>query len=470
MRSKEGYTITEQLQTMFLLKDKPIISKNPKELNEHPLSKKLFGDLPEKDFEQLKNDIKRRGIQDPLHITKNDVVISGHQRRMIAANLGINVPCIIRNDLAEDWQVEQQIILDNLLRRQLKDWQIPPISKHLEEIEKKKAKERQKLLAGTRPNKESDLKENLPEGDKGQSRDKVANQFGISGKQYDKIKTIDDKAPKEIKQQWKQNKITTHTAYLRTKKHIRKKEREKQKKKKTKKQDNTSFDNIKNMDCFDFLKTIENNSIDLVITDPPYEISKETGFIKMSEMGVDKLGISMDFGKWDKNFKNLPIIIEEFYRILKPNGTLIIFYDIWKITKLTKMLTDVKFKQLRFIEWIKTNPVPINSKINYLTNAREIAITCVKNGKPTFNSEYDNGIYKHPIFHNGKRIHPTQKPVKLFEELIEKHSDKNNVILDCFLGSGTTIIAAKNLKRRCIGCEIDKEYYNLIIKRLNDGE
>lgn len=105
--------------------------------------------------------------------------------------------------------------------------------------------------------------------------------------------------------------------------------------------------------------------------------------------------------------------------MLKSSGTIICFYDLWKITKLRKIFEDSKFQQIRFIEWIKTNPVPINSKVNYLTNSREIAIVGVKGGKPVFNSEYDNGVYLYPICHDKGRFHPTQKPVALLEDLIK---------------------------------------------------
>ena len=132
------------------------------------------------------------------------------------------------------------------------------------------------------------------------------------------------------------------------------------------------------------------------------------------------------------------------------------------------ILLHNKFKQLRFIEWIKTNPVPINSKINYLTNSREIALTAVKVGKPTFHSQYDNGIYEYPIQGGKRRTHPTQKNLKLFEHLIKKHSNEGDIILDCFLGSGTTAIAAYNTERNFVGCELNKEYYQKSIKWLED--
>jgi site-specific DNA-methyltransferase (adenine-specific) len=217
----------------------------------------------------------------------------------------------------------------------------------------------------------------------------------------------------------------------------------------------------------------------LVLTDPPYEISKPSGFIDsltkpdgtpQSERTLRRFGISLDFGEWDKNELNLLPYIQEMYRVLKPSGTMIMFYDIWKITPLKNMMEASKFKQLRYLEWIKTNPVPINSKINYLTNSREIALTGVKKSKPVFNSEYDNGVYRYPIYHAKDRFHPTQKSLKLFEDLIKKHSNQDDTVLDCFLGSGTTAVAALRTKRNFIGCEIDESYYIKMKERVEKYE
>lgn len=263
-----------------------------------------------------------------------------------------------------------------------------------------------------------------------------------------------------------------------------------------------------NKDAFEYIKEIENNSIDLILTDPPYIISKETGMnkfhnkikenneeIKKTEdewieykykNGINddknkdkfmnygtifgkKYSVKTNYGSWDENFdlNKLEIIIEDFYKKLRKGGTLIIFFDLWKISYLKEILEKYKFKQIRFIEWIKVNPLPINSKINYLTNAREIALVAVKEGIPTFNSSYDKGIYTYPLESGKNKFHPTQKSLKLFEDLINKHSNKNDIVLDVFLGSGTTAIACKNLERRFKGCEISKEYYDKIIEVLH---
>ena len=226
-----------------------------------------------------------------------------------------------------------------------------------------------------------------------------------------------------------------------------------------------------NESCFDFLLKIESKSIDLILIDPPYEISRPTNFQNTALTGTDtdRFRISMDFGEWDKNFYGLEKVFKEGYRILRDGGTMICFYDLWKIETIKKYYDDNKFKQIRFIEWLKTNPVPINSKINYLTNAREVAVLGIKKAKPTFNSSYDNGIYQYPICQDKNRFHPTQKPLALIKDLILKHSNEGDVVLDCFAGSGTTGVAALETKRNFLGCEIDKEYFEKSEKRIKES-
>ena len=225
-----------------------------------------------------------------------------------------------------------------------------------------------------------------------------------------------------------------------------------------------------NQSCFELLASLENKTIDLVLIDPPYDISRPTNFQSGEETGkdTDRFRISMDFGEWDKNFTGLEIAIRECFRVLKDGGTMICFYDLWKIETLKSYLEAAGFVQIRFIEWIKTNPVPINSKINYLTNSREVAVLGVKKSKPTFHSEYDNGIYRYPICQDKGRFHPTQKPLALIADLINKHSNEGEIVLDCFAGSCTTGVAAVLNNRRFIGCELDAEYYEKAVQRLKD--
>ena len=216
-----------------------------------------------------------------------------------------------------------------------------------------------------------------------------------------------------------------------------------------------------NQDCLEFLAALDSKSVDMVLTDPPYEVSRDTNFSSGKKTGrnTDRFRVSMEFGDWDYGFSNLLEVIRECYRVLKAGGVMVCFYDLWKLTTLKEYFDKAKFQQLRFIEWLKTNPVPLNSRTNYLTNAREIALVGVKGGRPTFHSEYDNGIYRYPICRDKGRFHPTQKPVALMEALILKHTNKGELVLDCFAGSGTTAAAAYNTDRNFIGCELCGEYY-----------
>ena len=179
-----------------------------------------------------------------------------------------------------------------------------------------------------------------------------------------------------------------------------------------------------------------------------------------------KYCVKTNYGNWDNEFtiEKLEIFICEYYKKLKNGGTMIIFFDIWKISLLKQIMEKYKFKQIRFIEWIKTNPQPLNSSTNYLTNCREIALLGIKGTKPIFNSKYDNGIYMFPLQGGKNRFHPTQKSLSLFEELIKKHSNENNIVLDTFLGGGTTAIACKNTNRRFKGCEISTEYFDKVME------
>ena len=259
---------------------------------------------------------------------------------------------------------------------------------------------------------------------------------------------------------------------------------------------------IQNVEGLAYLSTIANNSIDLILTDPPYIISRESGMnthynnVKSNEKNsitvvkteeeweeyktanalLDDVGrsnylkygtvygkkycVKTDYGEWDSEFtmELLEQFISEYYKKLRKGGTMIMFFDLWKITPLKELMEKYKFKQIRMIEWIKTNPQPLNSGVNYLTNCREIALIGVKGGKPTFNSKYDNGIYMYPLQGGKNRFHPTQKSLPLFEALITKHSNENDIVLDTFLGAGTTAIACKNTNRKFRGCEISEEY------------
>ena len=215
-----------------------------------------------------------------------------------------------------------------------------------------------------------------------------------------------------------------------------------------------------------FFDSIANGSVDLVLTDPPYTISRDTGFKAIGKNSVERFAVSMDFGEWDHSLIDLDMLCNLSYSALRSGGTAIIWYDIWKLSYLSDSMKRAGFKQIRLIMWNKTNPVPLNAKVNYLSNHSEVAVLGVKVGKPTFHGYYDNGRYKYPIPNNGHRYHPTQKPLNLFVDLVLKHSNEGDLVIDPFLGGGTAAVAATTNNRRFLGCDKDERYVQIAKSRL----
>lgn len=219
---------------------------------------------------------------------------------------------------------------------------------------------------------------------------------------------------------------------------------------------------IYNQDCLEGMKNINNNSIDAIITDPPYDISRDNNFTTMGRAGID-------FGEWDKGFNQFSWL-PEAYRVLKDGGTLFIFNDWKNVGEIAKYCESIGFEIKDMVRWKKTNPMPRNRDRRYITDF-EVAVWLVKpKGKWVFNrlsNTYDTCEYIYPLTPKSEKVgHSTQKPVQLMNEIILRHTNENQLILDPFIGSGTTAISCINAKRNYIGFELDNTYYNLACERI----
>lgn len=211
-------------------------------------------------------------------------------------------------------------------------------------------------------------------------------------------------------------------------------------------------------DCLDKMRDIENGSIDLILTDPPYNIARDNNFSTMGRFGID-------FGEWDKG-ADIFSYIAEAGRVLSGNGSLIVFNDWKNLGDIVKFSEKQGFETKDMLRLEKTNPMPRNRDRRYITDY-ECAIWFTKKGaKWVFNRQDDK--YQRPKFvhHVEKGLHPTQKSLNLMEELLKIHSNRGQLILDPFMGSGTTGLACKNLGRRFIGIEKDEAYFNIAKKRI----
>lgn len=211
-------------------------------------------------------------------------------------------------------------------------------------------------------------------------------------------------------------------------------------------------------DCLELMKNIPDKSIDLILTDPPYNIARDNNFHTMGRAGID-------FGEWDKN-ADIFSYIKECFRVLNKNGSFIVF-NAWKnLGDIVKEAEKFGFITKDMLRLEKLNPMPRNRDRRYITDFECAIWFTMPNAKWCFNRQDEK--YQRPKFicSIDKGLHPTQKSLKLMEELLKIHSNENNIILDCFMGSGTTCLAAKNLNRQFIGIEKEEKYYNIAKQRL----
>lgn len=220
-------------------------------------------------------------------------------------------------------------------------------------------------------------------------------------------------------------------------------------------------------DSRDVLKRIPDNSIDFILTDPPYNLAPHsTGNIPLP----GRSAMNNDVAEWDMIEFNPEEWADELVRVLKPTGNLFIFTSYNQIGLWHKCL-DHRFDTSNFMVWHKTNPAPKIFKAGFL-NSCEMIFTCW-NKKHTWNfisqKEMHNFV-ESPICMRPERLsnpkHPAQKPVAILRKMIEIATNKDDIVLDPFMGVGSMGVAALDLDRRFIGVEIDSTYFKAAKQRV----
>lgn len=211
-------------------------------------------------------------------------------------------------------------------------------------------------------------------------------------------------------------------------------------------------------DSYELIKMIPDNSIDLIIVDPPYELeTRGAGFHKKR----DYYDLIHDKGL-SKSIREE--ILEEFERIMKKTN----IYIFCNKNQLLMYLNFYKEKNIDVLVWNKLNPIPTTNN-KYLSDL-EYIIFVRDSGVKMYNTyETSSKLFQTTVNKKDKILygHPTIKPINIIKTLIKNSSKEDDIVLDCFSGSGTTCVASKELNRQFIGIEIDKEYHKISVERLN---
>ena len=233
-------------------------------------------------------------------------------------------------------------------------------------------------------------------------------------------------------------------------------------------------------DCVKVMQTMTNGSVDMIFADPPYFLSN--GGLSVSNGRI----VSVDKGEWDKasNYNNIKEFTEswisECFRVLKKDGTIWITGTLHNIFDIKQIANKVGFHIINMIIWHKSDPPPLIYKTRFRFSY-EMILWCSKSKKYYFDYDFAYKIEKKemqdvwliPAVQKGEKIfgkHPTQKPEELLERIISVSTRKGELVLDPFLGSGTTSVVAKRLCRNYIGIEKEIEYLKIAKNRLGNAE
>ena len=246
-----------------------------------------------------------------------------------------------------------------------------------------------------------------------------------------------------------------------------------------------AVDSLRIGDCLSELGKLPAESVELVFADPPYNLQLERDLLRPNNTLVDGVHENWDkfsdFAEYDRFSRAW---LAECRRVLKPNGAIWVIGSYHNIFRLGAVLQDLGYWIQNDIIWRKTNPMP-NFRGKRFTNAHETLIWAGRDRKSrvTFNYEAMKALnddlqmrsdWLFPICSGperlkqdgGRKTHPTQKPEALLHRIILASSHKGDIVLDPFLGSGTTAAVAKRLGRAFIGIERDPEYLRMATRRI----
>lgn len=231
-------------------------------------------------------------------------------------------------------------------------------------------------------------------------------------------------------------------------------------------------------DCLTAMKTLEDNSVDLILTDPPYNLglfmkNRDTNLKKMRDNFFGDAG--WDDLEYDEWVESMNSFFEQAGRVMKKGGSMIVFMSIIKVEGIIRLAESHGFYYKTTGIWHKQNPMPRNMNLHFINSTEAWVYFTYKTKTGTFNND---GKAVHDFIETSvtpageKRFgkHPTQKPVQLMEHFILLLSNPGDTVLDPFMGSGSTGVAARRNgnNRNFIGIELSQEYMDYATQRIKE--
>jgi site-specific DNA-methyltransferase (adenine-specific) len=442
-----------------------VVDVEIKKLTPHPWEKEIFKKENADSYEKLKADLKERGLRTPIHITDKKTgelpaftIIAGHRRVKIALELGWNTIAATTMDFESEVGVHEHFLKDNVLRRELDNFERVETFEKLLVVETLKAKERERLSGG----QGIKGRVKLPDLNDGRAADKAAEQVGASRRTMENdrrvVEYIKSTGDKELETLFRADRVGSGTIL----KQIKQKELIDRRTVVLSKEQTSNIVLLLG-DATKQIAALKNASIDCIVTDPPYGLETNVATTGGREYFVG----SQAYGDGEHVFKMLDVFLLALKPKLKENAHLWIFSSTkmensWQFYNIIKKHFDVFPIQL---VW-DTGNATVSDYMKHPARRHE-GIFFAKNG--------DGRLLSAPVTptvlaysKTSTEYHPAQKPVELLKFLINDSTIEGETVCDPFMGSGSTGVAAIQLKRKFVGIELDEKYYKISQARISE--
>jgi len=436
----------------------------------NPEFEKLIPALTAEEFNQLELNCIAEGIREPL-IIWNDTLIDGHNRYKIALKNNL-IFGVLQKDFENESDVKVWMIKNQFGRRNLNNYQRSVLALELESVFSEKAKEKELIRKSTfqisekseinlfkEEKKEIEeevwVKKEIVKPETINSVKEIAKISNVSHDTIAKVKVIEQKATPEQKQLLQKGDTSINSIYQEIKKEEKKEnfEAKKLEFEKPIKIINTNQVIILG-DSTKVLPTLEKNTFDLLLTDPPYGMDFKSGWNDKDKIANDKIKDTISL------FEN---ILRESVPLLKDNAHFYIFGNIDFMSEIKPIIE--KYLNLKNILIWDRKVIGMGDLRTYGFSYDIVYFGYNKIWKD-LNGTRDRDILSFNRVTPSANIHPTEKPIDLLEYLIKKSSNENDKILEPFAGGGSALIACKNTNRLATGIEIEEKYFNLIKERI----
>ena len=412
-----------------------------------PEFKNLIPPLTSEEYAGLEESMLAEGCRDSL-IAWHGILVDGHNRYSICEKYGLPFT-VTETDFESRDAVIEWIIKNQLGRRNLPLYEQGRLSLRLKPIIAARAKEQQ----GTR----TDISQNSVKSIDTQKE--LAKAAGVSHDTIAKIEKIEALADDATKAKLRSGEMSINQAYTELKK--QEKAVQRAEKMETIKEAAIQDGNLVYGDCTIELETLSDGTVDCVVTDPPYGIN----YVSNRRTIESEVVKAVANDSLEDALKLWETVCEIIYRKMKANSHLYCFTS-WKVYPQFAEIICRYFKIKNCLVWVKNNHGSGDLEGNY-SEQYEMVIFATK-GNRKLNGNRESNVLNFDKVASLNLLHSCEKPVDLLSFLIEKSTDAGDLVIDPFMGSGSTILAAKQTGRSYWGCELDEENYRIACGRCAD--